>query len=68
MEIELFFNSEEDRKKLAAKLEQQEWVEDYDFIYQHNKIIVYVANGMSHEAESFAIAERYRGRKVVIDA
>lgn len=68
MEIVFFYKDHADKQALSESLKGKDWVDDLDVIQSFGKIIVYVLRGSEEEAESFAIAERYRGRKVVIDA
>jgi hypothetical protein len=68
MEVVFFYKDQADKKSLVSRIGNQDWAEDVEVSDSQSRVIVSVASGMEDEADSFSIKERYRGRKVIIDA
>lgn len=68
MEITFHYKDELDKKSILYYVNNQGWIDDIEVMPGLKKIVVAVSDGGDDEAEAFAIAQRYRGRKVVINA
>lgn len=68
MEITLHYKDDLDKGKILSAVKKQGWLGEIEVFPSMKRIIASVADGGDDDAEAFAIAERYRGRKVVIDA
>jgi hypothetical protein len=67
MDIVFMYSTDSDRDALLRKIENSGWAEEVEIVKSARRISIDVLSGMEDEAEAFAISERFRGRKVVIN-
>jgi hypothetical protein len=68
MQVTAFYKDINDYQSFVNKITRQDIHEDIVHYKSQNKIVIEISAGAEDDAENFFIAERFRGRKLVIDA